>query len=110
MRKIFQYRCRRCQKIYCYSCSNHWHPGATPKYVFHLTLIESKSFDSLSSQHRLCDYCHEKAVKESLMSNYTLLDDPDKTNETNNEVDLKFEVRSERLNTTTDDQSSSQGQ
>jgi hypothetical protein len=39
------------------------------------------------------------------MSNYTLLDDSDNTNETNNEIDLKFEVRSERLTSTTDNQS-----
>jgi hypothetical protein len=41
------------------------------------------------------------------MSNYTLLDDSDNRSTTNNEVDLKFEVRSERLTPTTDNQSSS---
>ncbi len=73
--------------------------------MFSTFIFPKKSFYSLSSQHRLCDYCHEKAVKESLMSNYTLLEDSDNTNETNNEIDLKFEVRSERLTSTTDNQS-----
>ncbi|CAF1039320.1 unnamed protein product [Adineta steineri] len=83
-----KYRCRHCQKIFCYYCSNHWQPGSTP-----------------NTQHRLCDFCNEKFVKESLMSNYTMLDDPDNNNETKNDVDLKFEVRSERLNSTTNDNS-----
>jgi len=38
------------------------------------------------------------------MSNYTILDDPD-NNETKDDVDLKFEVRSERLISTTDNSS-----
>jgi hypothetical protein len=57
-----------------------------------------------SSQHRLCDFCHEKAERESLMLNYTILDDPDNDSETKTNVDLKFEVRSERLTPTTDNQ------
>ncbi len=63
-----------------------------------------------SSQQRLCDFCHEKMIKDSLMSNYTLLDDSDNENETNNQVNLNFEVRSERLTPTIDNQSLSQGQ
>jgi hypothetical protein len=39
------------------------------------------------------------------MSNYTILDDPDNNNETKDDVDLKFEVRSERLISTTDNSS-----
>ena len=27
----FQYRCRNCQKIFCYYCANHWKPGSTAK-------------------------------------------------------------------------------
>ncbi|CAF4965503.1 unnamed protein product [Rotaria sp. Silwood1] len=84
-----KYRCRHCHKIFCYYCSNHWYQGSTP-----------------NSQHRLCDLCHEKAVKESLMSNYTVLDDHD--NETKTDINLKFEVRSERLTLPTDNQSSSE--
>ncbi|UJR26251.1 hypothetical protein I4U23_007591 [Adineta vaga] len=80
-----KYRCRHCQKIFCYYCSNHWQPGSTPNI-----------------QHRLCDFCNEKYVKESLMSNYTVLDDPEKDTETKNDVDLKFEVRSERLDSSAD--------
>ena len=36
------------------------------------------------------------------MSNYTLLDDPTDDRPPKNDVDLTFEVRSERLHTTTD--------
>lgn len=36
------------------------------------------------------------------MSNYTMLDDPEKENEPANDVNLKFEVRSERLNSSAD--------
>lgn len=78
-----KYRCRHCQKIFCYYCSNHSKPGSTPS----------------SSQHRLCDYCYETYVKESLMSNYTLLDDPDVDQEKKNEPNINFEVRSECLPT-----------
>lgn len=45
-------------------------------------------------------------MKESLMSNYTLLDHSDNENENKNEVDLKFEVRSACLPPTTDNQDS----
>jgi hypothetical protein len=57
---------------------------------------------SFSSQRRFCDFCYEKFIKESLMSNYTVLDDPDTDTETKTNDDLKFEVRSERLIPTTD--------
>lgn len=71
---------------------------------------EKQDFFS-SSQVRLCDFCNEKYVKESLMSNYTMLDDPDNNTQPKNDVDLKFEVRSERLNVTpTDNQSLSSEQ
>ena len=43
-------------------------------------------------------------MKQSLMSNYTLLDHSDNENEDKNEMDLKFEVRSERITPTTDNQ------
>ena len=59
---------------------------------------------SRSSQHRFCDLCHAKVMKQSLMSNYTLLDHSDNENEDKNEMDLKFEVRSERITPTTDNQ------
>jgi hypothetical protein len=62
-------------------------------------------FTFFSSQHRFCDFCYDKFLKESLMSNYTILDDPDNNNETKDDVDLKFEVRSERLISTTDNSS-----
>ncbi|CAF2883284.1 unnamed protein product [Rotaria sp. Silwood2] len=88
-----KYRCRHCHKIFCYYCSNHWHQGSTP-----------------NSQHRLCDYCHEKSLTESLMSNYTILDDPDNDTETKTDVNLTFEVRPERLTLPTDNQSSSSEQ
>jgi hypothetical protein len=39
------------------------------------------------------------------MSNYTMLDDPEKDTETKTDVDLKFEVRSERLIPTADNSS-----
>ncbi|CAF0815423.1 unnamed protein product [Adineta ricciae] len=80
-----KYRCRQCQGIFCYYCCNHWRPGATP-----------------STQHRLCNFCYEKYAKESLTSNYTMLDDPEKENEPTTDVNLKFEVRSERLNSSAD--------
>lgn len=76
-------------------------------------LYQIKSFFSFNSsaQHRLCDFCHEKVAKESLQSNYTILDDSDNDNETKDNPNLKFEVRSECLTpttiTTTDNQSSS---
>jgi len=44
------------------------------------------------------------------MLNYTILDDRDNDNETQDDVDLKFEVRSERLIQPSDDQSLSQEQ
>jgi len=44
------------------------------------------------------------------MSNYTILDGPDSDNDTNANVNLKFEVRSERLNSTADNESISQEQ
>ncbi|CAF2044456.1 unnamed protein product [Rotaria magnacalcarata] len=86
-----KYRCRHCHKIFCYYCANHWHQGSTP-----------------NSQHRLCDYCHEKCVKESLMTDYTILDDPNADNEngTPNGVNLTFEVRSERVRLPAENQSS----
>lgn len=109
-----QYRCRNCQKIYCYSCSNHWHHGSTPKYVL-LNFPSIKKFSHFffyfdSSQHRYCDFCHEKKLNENLMSNYTILEGPDSDSDTNANVNLKFEVRSERLNSTTDNESISQEQ
>ncbi|CAF1489418.1 unnamed protein product [Rotaria sordida] len=88
-----KYRCRHCHQIFCYYCSNHWEEGPTP-----------------NSQHRLCDRCHEKSIQESIMSNYTIIDDPDNDNETKTDVNLKFEVRSERLILPTDNQSSSSEQ
>jgi hypothetical protein len=44
------------------------------------------------------------------MSNYTILNDQDNDNEIKDDVDLKFEVRSERLIQPSDDQSLSQEQ
>lgn len=40
-------------------------------------------------------------MKETLMSNYTLLEHSDNENESKDDVDLKFEVRSERVTPTT---------
>lgn len=62
--------------------------------------------NSSSSQHRFCDICHERMMKETLMSNYTLLEHSDNENENKDEVDLKFEVRSERVTPSTPSQQS----
>ena len=59
-------------------------------------------FLSSPSQHRLCDLCHEIFVKESLRSNYTLLEDPNEEHQAKTGPDLNFEVRSERLATPAD--------
>ena len=40
-------------------------------------------------------------MKETLMSNYTILEHSDNENGTKDEVDLKFEVRSERVTPST---------
>jgi hypothetical protein len=78
--------------------------------IFRFLLLEKKFFYFFSSHHRLCDFCHEKITKETLMSNYTMLDNSDNDNETKNDLDLNFEVRSERLTPTRDNQSLSQEQ
>jgi len=78
--------------------------------IFEFFSSAKKCFHGFSSPYRLCDFCHEKFIKESLMSNYTMLDDSDNDNEKKNDVDLKFEVRSERLNPTTENESISQEQ
>ncbi len=73
--------------------------------IFGFFSSAKKYFRGFSSHYRLCDFCHEKFIKESLMSNYTMLDDADNDNEKKSDVDLKFEVRSERLNLTTENES-----
>jgi hypothetical protein len=78
---------------------------------FYFVFYRKNIFDFFfSSNHRLCDFCYEKLIKESLMSNYTILNDQDNDNEIKDDVDLKFEVRSERLIQPSDDQSLSQEQ
>jgi hypothetical protein len=80
-------------------------------YISILCFNRKNIFDFFfSSNYRLCDFCYEKLIKESLMSNYTILNDQDNDNEIKDDVDLKFEVRSERLIQPSDDQSLSQEQ
>lgn len=73
--------------------------------LFLVLVTNGKHLSVFSAQHRLCDFCHEKVMKESLMSNYTILDDSDNETEQRSNVDLHFEVRPERLPTPVDNPS-----
>ncbi len=73
-----------------------------------ISFLENIFFGFSSPQYRICDYCNEKFLKESLMPNGTTHNDLINNPETANDVDISFEVRAERLSaTTTDSQSTS---
>ena len=73
-----------------------------------IDFLKNLFFVFSSPQYRICDYCNEKYLKESLMPNGTTHNDLINNLETPNDVDIQFEVRAERLSaTTTDSQSSS---
>jgi len=88
---VRKHHCRHCQKIFCYNCSNNW--------------IQSQKTNS--PQYRVCDYCNDKLLRESLMpneiTNSVVLDN----NGTVDDIDTRFEVRPERLPSRTDTQSTS---
>ncbi|CAF1496646.1 unnamed protein product [Rotaria sp. Silwood1] len=88
---IRKHHCRHCQKIYCYNCSNNWIPGSKAN----------------SPQYRICDFCNEKLLKESLMPNGITHNEALDNEETKDETDFQFEVRAERLSSTPDTQSTS---
>jgi hypothetical protein len=56
-----------------------------------------------SPQYRICDYCNEKALKGSQMPNDMMHSVVPNNPETPDDVDLRFEIRSERLQPKTDD-------
>ncbi len=61
-----------------------------------------------SPQSRVCDYCHEKVLKESIMPNQMIQSVVVSNNHgPTDDVDISFEVRPERLSATTDTQSTS---
>ena len=62
-------------------------------------------FSSLQYRTRICDYCHEKLLKESLMPNNIINNDVSNNYETADDIDLRFEIRAERLSAPTDTQS-----
>ncbi len=55
-----------------------------------------------SPQYRICDYCNEKALKESVKPNDTMHSVVPDNPESPDDVDLRFEIRSERLQPRTD--------
>jgi hypothetical protein len=57
--------------------------------------------DFSSSQYRVCNDCHVKVLKETLTPD--VVDNRLNTHDINDNIDLKFEVRAERLPTTTDE-------
>jgi len=81
-----KHHCRNCHHIYCYHCSNNWRQGPTPN----------------SPQYRLCDYCNDKLLKESLMPDFSTTQNGIGTDN----VDVQFEVRAERLPPSSDATSS----
>ncbi|CAF1397699.1 unnamed protein product [Adineta ricciae] len=83
---VRKHHCRHCQKIFCYYCANNW--------------IQSSKTNS--PQYRVCDFCSEKLLKESLMPIGTLHNEILNNPDTSDNVDLHFEVRPERLPPTTD--------
>ncbi|CAF3068107.1 unnamed protein product [Rotaria sp. Silwood2] len=88
---VRRHHCRQCQKIFCFYCSNNWIQGSKLN----------------SPQYRICDFCNEKLLKESLTPNGITYNDALNNHETKDETDLSFEVRPERLPPTTDTQSTS---
>jgi hypothetical protein len=71
-------------------------------------LFQETTFSCFSSpQYRICDYCNEKLLKESLMPNGMTHNDLINNPEAPNDVDLRFEIRAERLPPVTDTQSTS---
>ncbi|UJR22765.1 hypothetical protein I4U23_025797 [Adineta vaga] len=83
---VRKHHCRQCQKIFCYYCSNNW----------------MQSSKTNSPQYRICDFCHEKLLKESLMPNGIQHHDMLTNSETPDDINIHFEVRPERLPPTTD--------
>ncbi|CAF1376053.1 unnamed protein product [Adineta steineri] len=88
---VRKHHCRHCQKIFCYYCSNNW----------------MQSSKTNSPQYRICDYCNDKLLKESLMPNNIIHSDFLNNHEITDNVDLHFEVRPERLHPTADTESTS---
>jgi len=73
--------------------------------IFRINFPKKKTkifFCFSSPQYRICDYCNEKELRQSLMPNDTIHSVVSNNHDTADEVDLHFEVRPERLHPTTD--------
>lgn len=77
--------------------------------------ISNESLSFSTPQYRICDYCNEKGLKEptaplvnntnAAQSVFYLTREAGDNNNNNDDVDLRFEVRPERLSASTESQS-----